>query len=109
MRDVLDKGGALEESLLKQITTNGTNNSNTTAPALALPRDGPIPGPSTRLAHHLAELQEVMATLLVYYSSTGRSPTPATFRNLVQLAQVRGEKRGKEKWRIIEVSGGGGR
>lgn len=89
MRDVLDKDGALEDSLLKQITTNitTTNNNDTTAPAPALPRDGPIPGPSTRLAHHLAELQEVMATLLVYYSSTGRAPSPATFRNLVQLVQ----------------------
>ena len=88
MRDVLDKGGTLEDSLLKQVINNNGSNGSNSVVASRMPPDGPIPGPSTRLAHHLAELQEVLATLLVYYSSTGHSPSPATFRSLVQLAQV---------------------
>ncbi|MPC28492.1 Nucleoporin NUP188 [Portunus trituberculatus] len=88
MRDVLDKGGTLENCLLQQVINNNNgSNGSTCVAASSMPPDGPIPGPSTRLAHHLAELQEILATLLVYYSSTGRSPSPATFKSLVQLAQ----------------------
>ncbi|XP_063878682.1 nucleoporin NUP188-like isoform X2 [Scylla paramamosain] len=88
MRDVLDKDGMLEGCLLQQVINNNNgSNGSTSVAASSMPPDGPIPGPSTHLAHHLAELQEILATLLVYYSSTGRSPLPATFKSLVQLAQ----------------------
>ncbi|XP_042241516.1 nucleoporin NUP188-like [Homarus americanus] len=84
MQDVLDKDGTLGESLVQQVllcTRMVSPTPQTHGPHL------PSHGPHTWLAHHLAELREVLATLLVYYGSTTRSPTPDTFKKLVQLAQ----------------------
>lgn len=85
MQDVLDKDGTLGESLVKQVmlcTKMVPPTPQSHGPHL------PPHGPTTWLAHHLAELREVLATLLVYYGSTSQSPTPETFLKLVQLAQV---------------------
>lgn len=84
MQDVLDKDGTLGESLVKQVmlcTKMVPPTPQSHGPHL------PPHGPTTWLAHHLAELREVLATLLVYYGSTSQSPTPETFLKLVQLAQ----------------------
>lgn len=84
MRDVLDKDGKLWESLVEQVmlcTRMVPPTIQTHGPHF------PSGGLHTWLAHHLAELREVLATLLVYYGSTSHSPTPDTFQKLVQLAQ----------------------
>lgn len=85
MQDVLDKDGTLGDSLVKQILLCAQLSPPTPQTrGLHLPAHAA----NTWLPHHLAELREVLATLLVYYGSTAPSLTPDTFRKLVQLAQV---------------------
>ncbi|KAK4289871.1 hypothetical protein Pmani_027800 [Petrolisthes manimaculis] len=77
LRDVLDKDGGLGESVVQQV--------------LGLSKQEiPHPTSSLWLAHHLAELQEGLATLLVYYSSTTITPPPSTFISLLHLIQGNG-------------------
>ncbi|XP_045596083.2 nucleoporin NUP188 isoform X2 [Procambarus clarkii] len=84
MHDVLDKNGTLGESLVEQVllcTRMVPPNLQTHGPHL------PSHGLHTWLANHLAEMRELLATLLVYYGSTSHILTPDTFKKLVQLAQ----------------------
>lgn len=85
MQDVLDKEGTLGDSLVQQVQLCTRMNP----PSLQTHGSHlPSHGPHTWLAHHLAELREVLAILLVYYGSTSHIPTPDTFKKLLQLAQV---------------------
>lgn len=84
MHDVLDKDGTLGDSLVQQVQLC----TRMCPPSLQTHGSHlPSHGPHTWLAHHLAELREVLAILLVYYGSTSHSPTPDTFKKLLQLAQ----------------------
>ncbi|KAK7069539.1 hypothetical protein SK128_020409 [Halocaridina rubra] len=84
MLNVIDKDGNLGDSLVKQVMTCSRMTPPTTqsrGPHL------PTHGHHSWLTHHLAELREVLATLMVYYGSTSRSPSPDTFQKLLLLAQ----------------------
>ncbi|XP_064083813.1 nucleoporin NUP188-like [Macrobrachium nipponense] len=84
MHDVVDKDGTLGDSLVKQVMLCSRMvppTVQTHGPHL------PTHGSHNWLTHHLAELREALATLLVYYGSTTHLPSPDTFQKLLQLAQ----------------------
>ncbi|CAL4145683.1 unnamed protein product, partial [Meganyctiphanes norvegica] len=88
VRDILDKDGKLGESLVEQVIEA----SKVTGPPASLSRSQYLPttAPHTWIAHHLAKLRELLATLLVYYGSTGNMPPPETCLRLLRLAQGSG-------------------